>query len=216
MKFEAILFDLDGTLLNTLEDLADSANAVLAQRGHPTHPVEAYKYFVGGGIRNLVVKMLPEDERDEGAITACISEVRDEYSGRWDKKTHSYKGIPEMLSELAARKMSMSVYSNKPDEFTKKCVERFLGDFPFKIVVGARPGFPGKPDPTVALNIAGQLGVAPETFLYLGDTSTDMQTATSAGMYAAGVLWGFRTAEELQENGAQVLLKKPSDALELI
>jgi len=216
MKHEAVLFDLDGTLLNTLEDLADSANAVLERRGHPTHPVEAYKFFVGGGVKRLVAEMLPESERDEKTIAQCIGEVRDEYGKRWANKTRVYEGVPEMLAECARRKVPMAVYSNKPDDFTAKCVDRFFPEGRFAVVIGARPENPRKPDPTVALDIARQMGVPPAAFLYLGDTSTDMQTAVAAGMFPVGALWGFRTAEELHINGARELIEKPGGLLRLL
>lgn len=211
MKREAILFDLDGTLLDTLEDLADSANAVLARRGHPTHPTEAYKFFIGGGVKRLVVKMLPESEGSEETIARCIGEVRAEYGQRWANKTRVYEGVPEMLRELTGREIPMAVYSNKPDDFARKCVDRFLPDFRFEVVIGAKQGNPRKPDPTVALGIARQMGVLPGKFLYLGDTSTDMQTAVAAGMFPVGVLWGFRTAEELRTNGAKELIERPGE-----
>lgn len=216
MTFHAVLFDLDGTLLNTLDDLADSANAVLGQLDFPQHPVEAFKYFVGDGVENLMRRALPAEFRDAATIAQGTTLMRAEYGRRWADKTRPYQGVPELLDALTARGTRMTVLSNKPDEFTKLCVGRLLPRWQFEVVIGARPGQPRKPDPTAAVEIARQLRVAPAQILYLGDTNTDMQTAVSAGMFPVGALWGFRTAEELAASGAKTLVAKPLDVLGLV
>lgn len=216
MTFHAILFDLDGTLLNTLDDLADSANAVLDQLGFPRHPVEAFKYFVGDGVENLMRRALPADHRDAATIAQGTTLMRTEYERRWADKTRPYPGIPELLDALTARGMRMTVLSNKPDESTKLCVGRLLPRWRFEAVVGARPGQPRKPDPAAAVELARQLAVPPAQILYLGDTNTDMQTAVGAGMFPVGALWGFRTAEELTAGGAKKLVAKPQDVLGIV
>ena len=216
LKYDAILFDLDGTLLDTLEDLADAMNAALRALEMPEHPLESYRYFVGRGLRNMVIDVLPPDRRDEKAITRAMEAMREEYAPRWDAKTRPYDGVPELLEALTERSVTMTILSNKPHTFTRKCVARLLSDWPFALVAGARPDLPIKPDPAGALAVAEQIGVPAERFLYLGDTSTDMQTATGAGMFAVGALWGFRTAEELREHGAAVLLRHPTDLLDLL
>ncbi|MDD5327615.1 MAG: HAD family hydrolase [Phycisphaerae bacterium] len=213
MKFQAILFDLDGTLLDTLADLANSMNTVLTRLGFPAHPTEAYRYFVGEGMDNLTRNVLPKDRIDEKTVSKCLAGMREEYGKHWADNTKPYTGIPELLSGLEQRKIAAAVLSNKPDELTKIMVEKLLPDWSFRIVRGAKPTVPKKPDPTSALEIAEELQIHPRRFLYLGDTNTDMQTANSAGMYAAGVLWGFRTAEELLANGANTLIKNPQDVL---
>jgi len=216
MGSKAVLFDLDGTLLDTIEDLADSMNVVLTRMGFPTHSVAAYKYHVGDGVRELAVRVLPQDHQDEETIKKCIAAMRQEYGNRWDKKTRPYPGIPELLDALTARGIKMAVLSNKPDATTKVVVAKLLPWWRFDVVAGERAGIPRKPDPGAALSIAEQLGIAPQEWLYLGDTNTDMKTAVAARMYPVGALWGFRTADELLASGAKVLVKYPVDLLALL
>ena len=210
MNYKAVVFDLDGTLLDTLDDLADSMNAVLQKHGHPTHPTDAYKIFVGDGVESLVRRTIAIEKTDEQTIKEFVTEMREEYKGRWDAKTKPYEGVCDMLSVLADRGVKMSVLSNKPEDFTKLCVERFLGGYPFEMVVGVSQTVAPKPDPAGANRISRELDISPEQFLYLGDTNTDMQTANAAGMYPVGVLWGFRSEKELIENGAKMIIDHPS------
>ncbi|MCD4824445.1 MAG: HAD family hydrolase [Phycisphaerae bacterium] len=216
MDFKAVLFDLDGTLLDTLDDLADAVNAALAGQGLPTHPVEAYKIFVGNGAVTLVTRTLPEDQRTEENIAACYKEFQAEYQKRWDAKTQPYEGIADMLTALTARGLKLTVLSNKPHDFTQLCVKRYFGDTPFEIVQGVADDCLPKPDPAGAKAVAAKLDISPEEFLYVGDTNTDMQTANAAGMYAVGVTWGFRSAEELTEHGAKTLIDHPSELQKLL
>lgn len=216
MKFKAVLFDLDGTLLDTLDDLADSMNAVLAGAGFPAHEVEAYKYFVGNGLRNLTEKCLPAEHRSPGEVDLHLDRLRREYELRWDKKTKPYKGIPELLDALVSQGIKIAVLSNKADEFAIRVVKKLLPGWRFEAVVGEKPGYPKKPDPAGAIAIAAQLGIPCHEFLYLGDTNVDMKTAVSAGMYAVGALWGFRKADELAEGGARVLIPEPTALLDLL
>ncbi len=216
MTYSAVLFDLDGTLLDTLEDLADSMNTVLARRGLPAHPVEAYKTFVGDGVLALARRTLPDEATDEETLHAVVAEMRSEYARRWAEKTRPYEGIVELLAELQQRGTRLAVLSNKPDDFTRLCVERFFEDIHFEVVRGVTDGTTPKPDPTGAKDICATIGVAPEQVLYLGDTNTDMQTATAAGMYAVGATWGFRTAEELLAHGAKTLVDHPAEVLALL
>lgn len=216
MKYKAIIFDLDGTLLDTIDDLADSMNGVLARRGIPTHDVDKYKYFVGDGMSTLVKRALPQDISNDSLVSECITEMREEYGKRWANKSCPYEGIPELLDMLAAEGIKTAILSNKPDEFTKIVVEKLLSRWKFEVVLGERSGIPKKPDPTGAMEIADLLNIPPEEFLYLGDTNTDMLTANAAGMYAVGVLWGFRKADELIKSGAQILLEKPVDLIEVL
>lgn len=216
IEFRAILFDLDGTLLDTLADIANSANAALIRLGFPTHPVDAYRYFVGDGSDCLVRRILPESHRVGDVLKKCHETIMDEYTRRWAENTRPYPGIPELLTELEKRSIPRVVLSNKHDDFTKLTVAKLLPGFSFNIVRGAQPSVPVKPDPTGALQIAEELHIPPERFLYLGDTNTDMQTARAAGMFGVGVLWGFRTAEELIASGAKALVKAPQDVLNLL
>ena len=213
---QAVLFDLDGTLLDTLADLADSANAALGEMGFPEHRVDSYKYFVGDGMENLVRRVLPQDRLDPATMARLLELMHREYSNRWSAKTQPYAGIPELLDWLAGRRIPMAVLSNKPHEFTRLCVTRLLPRWNFQAIQGATPALPKKPDPTAALAVAASLGVSPAAMLYLGDTNTDMQTAVSAGMFPVGRTWGFRTAEELAANGARALAETPLDVARLI
>ena len=216
MNFKAILFDLDGTLLNTLEDLSVAANHVLKKNGFPIHTMEEYRFFVGDGIATLMKRALPEDQRNEGVIRLCIQAYREEYSRNWNVKTRPYDGITEMLDALTSRQLKMAVLSNKPDEFTKQCVNEFFPRWAFGVVIGQRSSLPIKPDPSGAIEIARCLNVSPADFIYLGDTAIDMKTATASGMFPAGATWGFRSEKELQENGARALLKTPLEVMGLL
>jgi phosphoglycolate phosphatase len=211
-----VIFDLDGTLLDTLDDIADSANIVLAERGHPVHVVDAYKYFVGDGAPTLIHRILPEQCRTAEEEALCLQRYRDVYAVRWKMKTTSYPGILAMLRTMAARGMRLAVLSNKPHDSTIECVEGFLGDMRFDVVQGQTNTYPKKPDPAGALAIVCAFGLAPSACLYVGDTATDMQTAVRAGMIPVGVLWGFRPAEELTANGAKRLVAHPSELLSLL
>ena len=211
-----ILFDLDGTLLDSLDDLADSMNAVLDRLGLPTHPTAAYRYFVGDGMETLARRVLPAAQVEAAVVALVVAAMRDEYASRWAVNTRPYDGIPAMLDGLAERGIGMAILSNKPDDFTNKVVASLLGKWQFLAVRGVLPGGPKKPDPEGALALAGQLGIPTRQFLYLGDTNTDMLTATRAGMFAVGALWGFRTGEELKKNGAKALIARPHELLDLL
>ena len=214
MPFKAVLFDLDGTLLNTLEDLADSMNTSLESLGFPVHPVESYKIFVGDGVENLARRTVPAAVTDETVVREAVKRMRSEYDKRWKLKTRPYEGIPEMLEKLKERKIPASILSNKPDDFTRIVAAHFFPDFPFAFVAGAKPGLK-KPDPAGAIDIAEKSGIPAGEFLYVGDTNTDMKTAIGAGMTPAGALWGFRTREELLESGAEILLSHPMEISQL-
>jgi len=216
MKFLAVLFDLDGTLLDTLGDIAHSMNAVLERNDFPPHPVERYRKYVGGGIGELARRALPEGRGDDSLVHVLSEQMRREYSLHWKDTTRPYPGVGRMLDGLSGRGLRFSVLSNKPDEFTREMCRHFLSPWNFEMVVGASSRFPKKPDPAAALHIAREMGLEPELFLYLGDSGTDMKTAVSAGMYPAGALWGFRDEDELRSSGAKALLKTPEDVLEII
>ncbi len=215
--YKAVLFDLDGTLLNTLDDLADTANRVLAAKGFPTHPSDAYRYFVGEGAAKLIARALPPEKRhDDHCVQACIQAFYENYELNWNVSTRPYKGIPEMLDALSAKNIKLAVLSNKPDNFTQKCVAEFLSKWKFEVVFGLREDVPRKPDPTGAFEVATLLNIPPSRFIYVGDTAIDMQTANAAGMFAVGVEWGFRPADELKAAGAQLIISHPSAILNLL
>lgn len=216
MRYKAILFDLDGTLLDTLEDLAVAANRALVSLGLPAHPVAAYRLFVGDGLRILAERLLPEAQRTVTLIDALVAAFEREYSRNWNKRSTPYAGIPEMLDQLTDDGYRLSVLSNKPDAFTRLCVEQLLPRWTFAPLLGQRSGVPKKPDPAGALEIAAELALKPAEVLYLGDTATDMLTARAAGMEAIGVLWGFRAADELREAGARHLIGHPAELAPLL
>jgi phosphoglycolate phosphatase len=216
MNFQAVLFDLDGTLLDTLDDLADSTNLALSKLGLPEHPAEAYKEFIGDGIENLVRRAVPADRRDSATLAECGRLTREHYAARWAEKTRPYDGVADLLDALTNRGVRMTVFSNKPDEFTQLCVARLLAGRRFEVVLGATAALPKKPDPAGALLIAERLQLSPAEVVYLGDTGTDMQTAVAAGMFPVGALWGFRAAEELLAAGARALIERPQDLLHVL
>ncbi len=215
-RHKCVLFDLDGTLVDSLTDLAVSMNLVLTSQGLPPHPVQAYRYFVGDGITKLVTRALPADAQQQDLIQDCVQKMRQEYALHWADTTRPYPGIAELLDTLAGRGIQMAILSNKPDELTQEVVRKLLPSWHFAAVAGAKETFPRKPDPTGALRIADLLHLEPADFLYLGDTNTDMQTARAARMFAIGALWGFRTADELKKNGAQALLAAPMELCPLL
>ncbi len=215
MSYKAVLFDLDGTLLDTLEDLANAGNRVLADQSLPVHPVDAYRYFVGAGIVNLVERILPESHRQAQMIASTVAEFERVYAENWHDRTAPYAGVPEMLDQLVANGLQLAILSNKPEAFTLLCVEKLLPHWPFSPIFGQRPGVPKKPDPAAALEAAQRLNSSPREILYVGDTSIDMHTARSAGMDPVGVLWGFRGADELKEAGAGWLINHPRELLDI-
>lgn len=215
-RHKCVLFDLDGTLVDSLADLADSMNSVLTRQGLPPHPVQAYRYFVGDGIIKLVQRALPAEAQQQNLVQDCVQKMREEYALHWADTTRPYPGIAELLDTLATREIQMAILSNKPDALTQEVVKKLLPDWHFAVVAGARETLPKKPDPAGALRIANLLHLEPADFLYLGDTNTDMQTARAARMFAIGALWGFRTADELKENGAQALLAMPMELCPLL
>jgi len=214
--YKAVLFDLDGTLINSLHDIADSMNRVLEKKGYRTHDYDAYRYFIGRGLYNLVGSTLPEAEKTEQNIRNLYQELLRDYEVNLLQKTVLYRGIPELLNELVSKNIRLTILSNKADNFTKTIAAELLKSWPFEVVLGSGDNVPRKPDPTGALMVCESLQLEPSDFLYIGDTSTDMQTAIAAGMYPVGVTWGFRTRDELLENGAKTIIDKPIELLELL
>lgn len=213
--FKGIVFDLDGTLLNTLEDIADSVNAALNKYGFPGHPLEAYRYFVGDGVRALTERALPLGAKDERTIAACAEAYLAHYRTNWNRYTRPYEGVDEMLDGLTDMGLSLAILSNKPDDLTQSCAKTFLDRWQFDPVVGQKKGIPRKPDPTAAQQIVSRFRVSANRVMYLGDSGVDMQTALNAGMYPVGALWGFRTGEELTGAGAKRLISRPPELLKL-
>ena len=168
------------------------------------------------GARELVIRSLPDNAKDSETVNTCVEEFRKDYRQNRQVKTRPYDGIREMLDALEERSLKMAVLSNKPHEFAIQCVEEFLSDWTFDIILGERDSVPRKPDPTGALEIIEHLKISPTSFIYLGDTGIDMETAAGAGMFPVGALWGFREKEELLEHGAKLLINRPMDILECV
>ena len=211
-----IVFDLDGTLLNSLEDLADSANNVLEQHGFPTHPVDAYRYFVGDGVRKLIERILPMEERTDARIEQCRQEFVAYYKVHMEDKTSVYKGITELLTELKKRRLKVAVATNKVHIAVKPLMEKYFPGIQFDSMIGQREGIPVKPNPQIMYDILKETGCKPSETLHVGDTATDMQLAHNAGITPVGVLWGYRPLEELQEAGARSIIEHPLELLKFV
>ncbi len=214
--YEAVMFDLDGTLLDTLTDLANATNRALEDQGFPAHPVSAYRHFVGDGVAKLMERVLPSECRDPGHVEVGGDLMKQAYAACWAQNSAPYPGINGLLDQLSQAHMPMTILSNKPDDFTQAMVKALLPDWDFTMVRGALPNVPIKPDPCAALEMLRQLGVPPSQCLYVGDTNTDMQTAINAGMFPVGVAWGFRDEQELIQSGAKAMLYCPDDLMSML
>lgn len=211
-----ILFDLDGTLLNTIDDLADAANWVCAQNGWPQHTVAEYKYMVGNGIPKLVERFSPAEARTPDRLAETLAQFTARYDAHKEDKTAPYPGIPELLKELKAAGIQTAVFSNKADALCGKIIEHYFGPGAFSAVRGSRPGVPTKPDPTGLWDLMRQLNADPATTLFVGDSDVDILTGHNAGLPAMGAVWGFRGARELTAAGAEALAFRPGDILDYI
>lgn len=209
MKYKAVIFDLDGTLLNTLEDISDAMNTVLASYHFPIHSYTDYKSFIGEGIRELVIQALPECKRISKIIDEGLILLRKEYEMRWDHKTILYPGISDLLNYLTEKNTVLGILSNKPHDLTVKSINKYFSKWNFSEIFGAFPSQPKKPDPQAAIKMSKDFQIPADQILFAGDTEIDMQTAKSAGMKAVGVLWGFRGKKELLASGADYLISKP-------
>ena len=216
MPVRGCLFDLDGTLINSLEDLATSTNYALMERGYPVHTLDEYKYMVGNGVTRLCERALPPYARTPEQVRTLRQVFQSYYMEHGMDSTRPYPGINWMLQQLKARGIRLAVLTNKPDQSAQLLVKRMFGAGLFTAVIGQREGRPIKPDPTTAFEAMEQIGVKPEECAYFGDSGVDMQTADAAGARGVGVLWGFRQADELLENGALALIKSPDEVLPLI
>lgn len=213
---KAIVFDLDGTLLDTLDDIAISANFALKTLGFKEEEVLKYRYFVGEGVIKLFENIFATSPQSDEVISQAVALFESHYAKQFNQNTKLYEGVSKMLTFLQKRGFKMAILSNKPDSFTKMCALKYLRTWQFEVVFGAREGIPKKPHPQGALDVAEALHVKPEACYYLGDTMIDMQTATGAGMISIGALWGFRDEEELVFYGAQFLAKTPSEVIKLL
>ena len=217
MNYKAAIFDLDGTLVNSLDDLADSANATLHVHGFPVHGVEAYRRFVGDGTRKLMERILPQENAEDTIfVEQFMSEYKDCYARNLLQKTKPYDGIMEMLEELRRRGIPMAVCTNKHQSAAEMIVKTLFPHGIFQEIIGDQEGLPRKPDPQKVLRIMRNFGVTGKQTAYFGDTDVDMDTARNAGTFAVGVLWGFRPKEELIAHGADLLLSHPMELFEKV
>jgi len=215
MKFKGIIFDLDGTLVNSLEDISDAMNTVLTGLNYPTHTYDTYQYFIGSGLRNLVSKALPASNNSEEQIEICFDCMINEYREVCTFKTKPYQGIIELLDNLVSRNIKLAVFSNKADELTKKIASEIFPDH-FDAAVGLSTEELKKPNPFEAIGISKSWNLKPEEILFVGDSDIDMQTAINANMFPVGVSWGYRTEEELIASGAKVFINKPIDLIGIL
>lgn len=216
MNTELVIFDLDGTLLDTIGDLAVACNAALAARGLPQHTYRAYCHFVGNGIMRLVERALPEPLRTPETVAAVRADFVKYYTEHIDALTRPYEGIPELLAELVQRGVRLAVASNKFQAGTAKLVRIFFPHIPFAAVLGQREGVPLKPHPAVVEQILLKTGTPGERVLFVGDSGVDVQTAAAAGVRSAGVTWGFRDRAELLRAGAHRIADHPSEILSML
>lgn len=216
MPLRAAVFDLDGTLLDSLADIAHSMNFVLEEMGFSAHPLKDYRAFVGDGITMLARRALPADRRDDATLADCVERMRRRYRDHSEVLTRPYEGMSELLDGLTERGLAMAVLSNKPHELTVALVEGLLGRWSFRPVLGERPGVARKPDPAAVFEILRELGLSADEAVYVGDTPTDLATARAAGMRCIAAAWGFRGAEELRAAGAQSIAASPVEVLDLL
>lgn len=210
-----VIFDLDGTLLDSIGDLVDAANFVLEKHGYPVHSIEVFKEMVGDGIQMLVERMLPEEHRNPSKISKIVIEMGKLYEKISRNKTVPFEGIPEVLDALKARNIPIAILSNKPQIFMTEMVNELLPSWHFEPIWGVEEGRPKKPDPTAALAIAEKWGKLPSDCVFVGDSEPDIRTAKNAGMVSVAVTWGFRSSERLLKESPDHLIHKPMELLDL-
>lgn len=217
MKYDIVIFDLDGTLLNTIGDLAASVDYVMRSRNLPEHTDAEYRQMVGGGIRRLVERALPEElAANEEYVDECVTQFRRYYVDNIDRHTVPYEGMCELLADLERGGVKLAVASNKFQHGTDRLVSKFFSDIDFVAVEGNREGAPLKPDPQIVTGILSRTGIAPERAVMIGDSGIDIRTAQAAGIDSIGVAWGFRFAEELYEAGAQRVVSQVEELREYL
>lgn len=210
------IFDLDGTLLNTIEDLGYAANHALQAHGYPTHSIASYPFFVGNGVRRLIERVLPEDARTEATIDRLLVTFKEYYNDHNTDYTKPYEGIPELLSLLSSRGVAIAVASNKYQAATEKLISHFFPTLSFIAVEGQKEGVPVKPDPSIVFEILAKAKTPKADTIYIGDSGVDMETARRACVDSVGVTWGFRPEKELVENHADTIVNSPDDIEKLV
>jgi len=212
---QGFIFDLDGTLLDTAEDLCDSVNVAMELNSLPTFSVDDIKRMVGNGIKNLITQSLPNDSDDQ-RIEHVLQQFKTDYASRYMTKSHPYKGILATLNQLQAKHIKLSVVSNKMNDYTQTMIKHYFPQVNFIYVTGELEGVDRKPDPTLTLMAINAMDLAKEHILYVGDTRVDMQTAHNAGLKSVGVTWGFRSQKELEDHHADFIIHTPKELLSLL
>lgn len=216
MMKRLVIFDLDGTLLYTIEDLGHAANYALEKNGFATHTLASYPFFVGNGVRRLITRVLPEEHRDDSTIDRLLKDFRAFYDEHCCDCTKPYPGIPELLRDLRDQNVQVAVASNKYDAAVQKIINHYFGDIDFVAIEGQKEGVNVKPDPSVVFSILSQARVPKREVLYVGDSGVDMETARRACVDSVGVTWGFRPEKELVEYYAGTIIHQPGAILSLI
>ncbi|HEY8422597.1 MAG TPA: HAD family hydrolase [Thermoclostridium sp.] len=215
MKYKAVIFDMDGTLVNSIYAIMNSMNNVLERHGLDRINADQCKSFVGNGIKELVRKAAGIDSTGDDRLDLYYRGMVEEYSKNWDYQMYVYDGIIELLNSLSERNIKMGVNTNKNEDIAKLIIDKYFPGY-FSYMAGGRDSFPKKPDPSGALLIADKLGISPSRCIYLGDSDVDIKTARNANMYAVGALWGFRSREELLRAGADAVIEKPMELMKIL
>ena len=214
MQYKNAIFDLDGTLINSLADLAASVNATLTEYGFPTFTTEEYRYKVGNGAQKLIERSLPPEKAADAAfVQQALTRYKEIYAAHTADKTKPYAGIVDTLTKLYTRGVTLGICTNKPQGAAEEIARTMLEEIPFAVVIGDGGGLPIKPDPAKVQLICRKLNIAPADTVFIGDSAVDMETAVNSGCLPVGVLWGFREREELLAAGAKVLLTEPQELL---
>ena len=212
---KAVLFDLDGTLADSLLDLAASTNYAIGKFGFPAREVECYKYFAGDGMPKMIERALPPTDNGKETVAKILPVFLEYYSSHYCDNTKAYAGVPELITELKREGLFVAVVTNKAEDMALRVVYKLYGDS-FDLVIGKREGIPAKPDPAAALLAMNTLGVKPEECVFVGDSITDVKTGVNSGAFPVGVLWGFRERDELVRGGAKAIISTPKELLEII
>jgi len=215
-SYKGIVFDLDGTLLDTIEDLGNSVNEVLAYYGCPKHSTAEYKLLVGNGMKRLLDSSFPQEKFQEINRQEAFKLFQQVYDEKYMETTKPYEGIEVLLKSLQEGGIKLGVNSNKRDQYTKSLVHKFFPDIPFVLICGEREDYPRKPDPAAATEIAAAMGLQPQDVLYIGDSEVDIETGKNAGMDTIGVAWGFRCWKELKKQGAVYITERPADIVKIV
>lgn len=211
----AVIFDLDGTLVDSVADIANAANSALKERGFAVRGIDEYRMFIGGGAEEMIRKALPGEASDSD-VRVCLGDFMDFYRESFAVHTDLYDGMAELLGSLCEQNIKLAVLSNKPQEMTSKIVRRLLSQWRFLEVVGHSEKTPRKPDPSGALDVCGRLCVPADETALVGDSGVDMKTAVAAGMIPVGALWGFRGRRDLVSGGARYIIERPAELLDII